>query len=374
MDSDTQQLTVLHILTLSGRNGEYGGPVKVARELCTELEKRGIKTRIFSGALKGAEPIQAEGLEESFKLVKPIFTKHKVSSLWNRQLMREMFKLIRKSDIVHIHYARDLIPNLAAAICIIFRKKYVLQTHGMVIPDRRLAVKILDSLLILPIMNHSKACLVLNEFEMNLVVKLGVSAKIYELPNGIRKPSFEIRPTFNEIKRIAFCGRLQSIKGISKFIELATARNEYKEVFEIYGPDGGDLPYVLNEVSDTKRERKIFYCGAVPPSEILNLLSEIDLLILPSDIDFFPMIVLEALSVGTPALVMPSCGIASKIAELNPLLVAKGMKSLDLIDAFKLYSESETKSRVAVQNFSQEKFGIDAVVNRLEIIYSAPMN
>ena len=30
---------VLHVLTLNGRNGEYGGPVRVARELCFELEK-----------------------------------------------------------------------------------------------------------------------------------------------------------------------------------------------------------------------------------------------------------------------------------------------------------------------------------------------
>jgi glycosyltransferase involved in cell wall biosynthesis len=371
MYSDSHRLNVLHILTLSGRNGEYGGPVKVARELCAELEKRGYKTRIFSGALDGSEPIPAEGLQESFVRVKPIFPKIEVSSLWSRKIIRQMSKHIRESDIVHIHYARDIIPTLAAIICILYRKNYVLQTHGMVIPDKRLTIKILDTLLFLPVMNRSKACLVLNDFEMNLVIKLGVNTKIYDLPNGIKKPHFELTDPLNPVRRIAFCSRLQSIKGVSKFIELATARSQYQEVFEIYGPDGGELRKVLQEVNNPKNGRKLFYGGAIHPSEILSLLKDIDLIVLPSDIDFFPMIVLESLSVGTPALVMPSCGIAMKISMLNPLLVAKGMKTSDLIDAFELYSQSEKISRAEVQNFSQDYFGISNVVAELEKIYNS---
>ena len=61
-------LNVLHVLTLNGRNGEYGGPVRVARELCTELNRRGYATHIFSGALFNSTPIPIAGLPESFRL------------------------------------------------------------------------------------------------------------------------------------------------------------------------------------------------------------------------------------------------------------------------------------------------------------------
>ena len=80
---DSSRLNVLHVLTLNGRNGEYGGPVRVARELCTELHSRGHATHIFSGALRGSEPNPRHGLSESFVLLKPILKKLPVSSLWS---------------------------------------------------------------------------------------------------------------------------------------------------------------------------------------------------------------------------------------------------------------------------------------------------
>ena len=49
-------MRILHVLTLNSRNGEYGGPVRVARELCRELNNLGHVTHIFSGALTGFEP------------------------------------------------------------------------------------------------------------------------------------------------------------------------------------------------------------------------------------------------------------------------------------------------------------------------------
>ena len=119
---DSQPLSILHVLTLNGRNGEYGGPVRVAREICTELNSRGHATHIFSGALKDSEPVSKPGLLESFILVKPISGKLSVSSLWSWKLIKPLNKLINGSDIVHIHFARDLIPFLAAFLAILKKK------------------------------------------------------------------------------------------------------------------------------------------------------------------------------------------------------------------------------------------------------------
>lgn len=116
---DSPRLKILHVLTLNGRNGEYGGPVRVARELCAELRERGHQTHIFSGALKGAEPIVMTGDGESFILVKPIAKKLAFSSLWSWKLVAPLSKLIKSADVIHIHFARDLVPFLAALLSII---------------------------------------------------------------------------------------------------------------------------------------------------------------------------------------------------------------------------------------------------------------
>ena len=143
---DTSRLNVLHVLTLNGRNGEYGGPVRVARELCTELHSRGHTTHIFSGALRGSEPTPKDGLSESFVLVKPILNKLPVSTLWSWGLLAPLTQQIKRADVVHIHFARDLVPYLAAFLSILNRKPFVTQTHGMIISDGRLSTRLTDFL------------------------------------------------------------------------------------------------------------------------------------------------------------------------------------------------------------------------------------
>lgn len=134
-DSSIPSLKILHVLTLNGRNGEYGGPVRVARETCAELNRRGHQTHIFSGALRGSEPTSQNGLNESYLIVKPLSRKMEVSSLWSWKIVGELSKKIKQSNIVHIHFARDFIPLAAALLCILLRKPFVTQTHGMVVSD-----------------------------------------------------------------------------------------------------------------------------------------------------------------------------------------------------------------------------------------------
>jgi hypothetical protein len=69
---ESRPLSILHVLTLNGRNGEYGGPVRVAREISKELTNRGHIVEIFSGAQRGSEPIPISSSIESFVLVRPL--------------------------------------------------------------------------------------------------------------------------------------------------------------------------------------------------------------------------------------------------------------------------------------------------------------
>jgi glycosyltransferase involved in cell wall biosynthesis len=148
---------------LNGRNGEYGGPVSVAREICAELNARGHQTQIFSGALLGSEPIAQDGLNESYLIVEPISQKLKISSLWNWKIVGELSEKIKKADIVHIHFARDLIPLAAALLCVLLRRPFVTQTHGMVVSDGRKSTRLTDLFLTKPLINRSKINLVLSK-------------------------------------------------------------------------------------------------------------------------------------------------------------------------------------------------------------------
>jgi glycosyltransferase involved in cell wall biosynthesis len=362
-------LKVLHVLTLNGRNGEYGGPVRVARELCTELNNRRHDTHIFSGALEGSEPKPKPGLAESYALVKPITTKLALSSLWSWKLIKPLDKLIKKSDIVHIHFARDLISFLAAFLSAVQRKPFVTQTHGM-ISDQRFSTRIIDLILTKPLINQSRTILVLTEIELKAIERLGLKPPIKVLPNGIavETPIGKIKLAN---KRVAFCARLDERKGVDKFIELADAYSSAENKFEIYGPDGGELQLVRRELEIRNLSEDVYYKGALQAGDVQKLLREIDLLVLPSRDDNFPMVILEALAVGTPVLVMPSCGFADSLKKFEPNYVASSEDLSGLFHSFeKQYvSDYSNKSKQEIIDFCNQVFGISTVTDKLLITY-----
>ena len=363
------RIKVLHLLTLNGRKGEYGGPVRVARELCDGLNNRGHQTHIFSGALLGSEPIPKIGLSESYVVVKPLITKLPVSSLWSWKLIPSLAKLIRNSDVVHIHFARDLIPFLAAIISIVSRKPFVTQTHGMIISDNRLITRLIDKVLTRPLINKSSTNLVLTTIELDAISKINIKSPSKILPNGIIVEQGEKKNAGSK-NLIAFCSRLNKRKGIDKFIELATNYKNHGIKFEVFGPDGGELNFLTSEITSRKLDGILEYKGAINAEEVQPILKGFDLLVLPSKDEPFPMVILESLSVGTPVLVMPSCGIAPELKKFKSYFVSNTEDLDGLIEAVDAFL-SETNVNIAeeIVEFCIRNFSIQSVCAEIEKIY-----
>jgi len=371
-DINSPQLRIVHVLTLSGRNGEYGGPVRVAREISKELTNRGHKVEIFSGARRGTEPIPAGSFAESYVHVRPLLRELPLSSLWGIKVVPALMKLIKRNEIVHIHFARDLIPFTAAIVALLLGKPYIAQTHGMIISDGRISTKVIDLLLTKPLLNRSQMIMVLTEIEMKKLEELKITSRFEILPNGINVMPLLSPHQTNQIRRIIFCSRLQARKGVNLFVDLAEffKSDADKYSFEIYGPDGGELTKTLDSIRD-KNLANIQYKGALNPEEVGQVLSVSDLLVLPSKDEPFPMIVLESLSVGTPVLVMPSCGLSADLQSREPAFVAVSEDFDGLVASFSKIS-NQTKSpteRITLSKYCEAAFGVSGVVDRLEKIY-----
>lgn len=359
-------MKILHVLTLNGRNGEYGGPVRVAREQCQELNSRGHRTEIFSGAISGAEPQPNGKLSENFILVKPISQTFKVSSLWSWKLISPLSKSVKSSDIVHIHFARDLIPFLAALLSIIQRKPFITQTHGMIISDGRLSTRITDIFLTRPLINRSRLNLVLTNTEKTALKVLKVKSKSTVLPNGVAIPP-KTSTHSRLAKRIVFCSRLDKRKGLERFIALAEKYRRSGFKFEVYGPDGGELISLISNIKQKKISNVLEYKGSLSAESVQMMLEEIDLLVLPSKDEPFPMVVLEALSVGTQVLIMPSCGFAKKLENFEPAFVAKTDDFNGLLRNFNQIADLnfEIRTKKEVQAFCRQAFSISKITDQL---------
>jgi glycosyltransferase involved in cell wall biosynthesis len=139
----------------------------------------------------------------------------------------------------------------------------------------------------------------------------------------------------------------------------------------MFGSDGGELSTVLHEIRFDKTLSAVQYEGALPPNQVLDMLKRSDLLVLPSENEPFPMIVLEALSVGTPVLIMPSCGLASLVKTQYPEMIVPEENDVALISAFtSAYKRTlTTRDRESIRNFCMDTFSIEKVVDVLEFNY-----
>ena len=374
-ETSIDSLRILHVLTLNGASGEYGGPNRVASELCMNLKKRGHRVQIFTGVLSDSIPRLNQELKESFEFVKPLSKRFPVSSLWSKSLPKKISRLVNEVDLVHIHFARDFIPVLTAFICILKKRPFVTQTHGMVIQDKRFLTIVFDLMFTRIALNRSAMNFVLSAQELSDMNSFHFKSPMKLLPNGI-EVSEETHPTLeNKIPKIVFCSRLQARKRPDRFIDLArySAQNGLSANFLIFGPDGGELASLEDEINSDPYLSALKYKGALPPSDVLEMLRGADLLVLPSEKEPFPMIVLEALSVGTPVLIMPSCGLAPLLKINYPRMVVGEENDASLILAFtSVYNRRlTTQDRDEIRNFCKDTFSIKKVADVLDYNYRA---
>ena len=364
---------VLHVLTLSGGSGEYGGPASVAQGICDELNTRGWNTHIYSGSLptlKSARPVKET---QSTVIVSPLLRRLPFSSLWSFRVPWTLGKQVRKADIVHIHFARELIPIFAALLCLFLKKPYVTQTHGMVISDKRKSIRVIDKFVTIPILNRSLTNFVLSRNEWNEMKPLKLICDFQILPNGIFVPSnLESKNQLNT-GRIVFCSRIQSRKRPDSFLDLA--KYSYFRFtglsFEMYGPDGGELTHILNRIEEEEELSHVKYLGALEPGKVTEMLAKVDLMVLPSENEPIGMIVLEALSVGTSVLIMPSCGLSEIIGKTIPQFVAASDDLAGIIQSFEALEKESflLNQSESIQSICRKNFSIENVVNQVICSY-----
>jgi glycosyltransferase involved in cell wall biosynthesis len=356
-----------------GANGEYGGPVKVARELSSIANSvKGLNSRIIGGTNISTN---IDSPNEKFIMVRKWIRTTSVSGFFSVKFAITFFKEFKTSDVLHLHFARDLIQIFAGLICLILKKPFITQTHGM-IRAKNSRTKIFDNIFIKPILRNAKFCLVLSEFELNDLQKVVNGLNFVVVPNGIDASRISKYPSngSQRLTTIAFCSRLHHTKGLDKFLKLAINFRESEYIcFQIYGPDGGELFNILKqiELENQHRLQPIKYMGAIPPDLVGAMLQNIDLLVLPSKYDPYPMIVLESLVHGTPVLISNVCGNSSEVSSIDRLMVSMDNTDEDFSNraGFLIEKYRDSSARVNLQTSAAIKFDISYVGETLIGIY-----
>jgi len=151
---------------------------------------------------------------------------------------------------------------------------------------------------------RSRSVLINNSHLRSDVEKLGASS--VEVMGTPLQPMFLEKPLRNppdRIEKICFAGRLAPEKNIDRIIDTA------RQLPEIEFLIGGDGPLRGKLQESASGSSNITYCGWLSRQELIGLIDQCSLLLLPSKIETFGSVALEAMARGRPALVSSNAGI-----------------------------------------------------------------
>lgn len=166
-----------------------------------------------------------------------------------------------------------------------------------------------------------------------------------------------IKPDSEEIKydlvrskkKYVFVGQLIHRKGIDNLIE-AFSKIDKSFNWELLIIGNGNLSNDIKTlIINQKLQEKVFILGNKDNSEVKQIISNSDFLVLPSRFDGWGAVVSEALSVGTKVISSDMCGSAVLINEFNGY-VYKEKKSNELVNIITLSLNDEDYDRNRIKN------------------------
>jgi glycosyltransferase involved in cell wall biosynthesis len=361
---------VLHVVTLAGSDGAFGGPLTVARGQVAELAERGHDALLVAGARARDVPVR-DARVRTFR-ARQVVPGAGFSGLASPAMLRWLWRHARTYDVAHVHLGRDLVTLLAAFVLLVRRVPYVTQTHGMVPPDRRPRARVLDALLTRRVLRGARVRYVLTDRESADLPRV-VPGRVTRLGNGVRLPDVTAAP--GPDPEVLFCARLHPRKRPVAFVELAAAVRAagVPARFALVGPDEGELPAVRARIAALGLGGLVTVEGALPPDAVAARVARATVYVLPSVDEPFPMSLVEAMALGVPSVCTTSCGIAGLLRELDAAVVAEpdvaslAVAVLGLLadDARRAALGARARAAVAAQ------FSVAAVADALERDYAA---
>lgn len=335
-----------------------GGTESYILNVCEYLKKNDINVIVMSDG----------GVRE--KELKKICVEHiKVNCLKTRKLTNlfeaiiKVRKIIKKYNINIIHTS-SIYTTIVGKISSLFisrNVKIVNTLHGG--PNKNIektAAKLLNI--------FSDSVIALSEKAKQKLLNYGLNDnKVSVIYNGI-KPMHKLALRENKKIIIGTCGRLVEQKGYEYLIRAISKINNDNLEFWLVGD--GELRDSLNTMANNyKISDRVKFLGFRTDIEVL--LNEMDIFILPSLWEQFPISILEAMSLGKPIIATNVNGIPEELGD-SGILIEPGNVSHICSSIQKLISDSELRNKLGASAEKRffDNFTVDNMCRRLMNIYN----
>lgn len=206
----------------------------------------------------------------------------------------------RSADVVHAHWApTGVLAALAAG-----HTPLVLTLHGT---DVALARRggLWRRLLVFAARRASVVIAVAESLGEEVRVLTGDATHPITIPNGVPATltASARAPQPETATSLAFVGRLTHEKGASELLSAVLSLEQ--DVSLVMAGDGPLRDDLARQIAEAGAEDRVRLVGAVPHARALEIIAAADMFVLPSRSEGCPLVVLEALALGTPVVATP---------------------------------------------------------------------
>ena len=220
-------------------------------------------------------------------------------------VVRRFGKLKERPDIVHIEAILSWYMARAMIWCLWRRIPYVVSPHGGLMPrvfqKGRIKKSIVWHLLLKHLLRKAKAICCTSESEADACKSLRLSGPFVYSPLGVSLPNVANDSRVRK-KTILFLGRLGEEKGLLDLLSAWKLVPHNGWTLKLAGPDWRGHKKILEDKIASEGIADVVFTGNADKKAKDELYSEASLFVLPSPMENFSLVVLEALSYGVPVI------------------------------------------------------------------------
>lgn len=341
-------MRLLHVVPTYFPATRYGGPIWSVHGLCKALAARGHDVHVATTSVDGdgdsdvpiGVPVERDGVKIWY------FPSKNLRRLYWAPSMKQFLQHeVGNFNLVHLH-SIFLWPTLAAARAARQAKvPYVVAPRGMLVKDlvHRKSSFIKNAWLTLferQTFENAATLHVTSTIEADEARKFGYKfPPIINIPNGVDIPERETLKVISEklnskesfhISRftfhryLLFLGRINWKKGLDRLIPALKHVPEPTRLVLAGNDEENYRPTLEALAREHSVLDRIDFIGPVSGDQKTELLANAIALVLPSYSENFGLVVLEAMSYGTPVVVTPEVGAAEIVREGEAGVVVNG--------------------------------------------------
>jgi glycosyltransferase involved in cell wall biosynthesis len=297
---------------------------------------------------------------------------------YSRELVRELGKVIRHYDVVHVHGLQSHVGSAAMSAARRHRVPYVIEPHGALDAyhwgQHRLRKRGYAWLIDRRNWGGLSGAIYSSELEANEATRI-LKTRAFQMPLGVDASLFDLA-LGGDPRRILYLGRITRKKRLD--IVLGAVRNLVVRGVNlrlvIAGGSDGTLGFDATEyVQDNGMGDFVEIVGPVDRDRRLELLRDASVFVLPSEDESFGVAVAEAMAAGLVVVTTDRVGLAPDAAHAGALLLAplnvEGLEGVlfNLLSGCEGIAEAMQKAR----SYAQDRFDWDRSADLAVSVYDA---